>query len=755
MLQLQRYIVLVCIAVVLTFPSIADALPGRDKNPLKFATVLPTRLIDSIMAQGNWNLLFQEGPFGEFQRQIAIANHFAFRGEISQAQYQFNRAQNALEISYAALRGKYSWPRNPRDLAAANIPWGEARETFQDYLLCEFQLFLERGLVAHTLGRIKLDDFEGTVKMLESQMGMPIGQRETDLFRVIPFLRRVFALRSSNKHSAQLASEFGRLSDAEELSARNYWQRRFLVFRIFENLYYGNVGRSRWIIDFLQDRQKDQLDQISIALIYLRVGAYADAENLLTRAAKFAEIEQRENFQDFVAAVTILENVYAKFGRHSEVETRASSALTHLNGLKVSGEIPREDLLELRRAIQDQQFRVLTSRYLINRNCDPSVSVIPDEIVATADLRLRYRIFASLCTGSDLATILKQAETEKSLTAQSQQKLKELKLDLAFANALRAKNRQYILDNLAARVRRQIENDANLLLLEWGVANIPDQRAEIFQLMSGKADLKAVVPIFLEGHRQYLISTPLQMDLLAASDAAHYSALLAKQLFDFPTPETGKIPNPTQAILKFSDGTNSLFYDTRKKLLSTRDLETPNTKSPLLTFGTLEGFGSASVHIAPFFSYCDSCQTEPGGARLLGVSSNSDLSEVFSVVLDGKKRTCSMSSDSSEDTLVIPQSGLPGASPCDIHVERTVIEYEDTKLPPFYFTAMWRKNAIVIYIPASLNGRTKDVFLFDFFQRANRRQIAPREAFSSALERAKKSFPDEAQLNRVYLYESQ
>ncbi|HNL11411.1 MAG TPA: hypothetical protein PKM44_12915, partial [Turneriella sp.] len=65
----------------------AGAVPWREKNALRIASTLPKRLIDSIMAQGNWNILFQEGPFSEFQRQMAIGGHFALRGEVSQAEF--------------------------------------------------------------------------------------------------------------------------------------------------------------------------------------------------------------------------------------------------------------------------------------------------------------------------------------------------------------------------------------------------------------------------------------------------------------------------------------------------------------------------------------------------------------------------------------------------------------------------------------------------------------------------------------------
>jgi len=743
---------------VLLFASLdLAALPGREKNPLKFATVLPTRLIDSIMAQGNWNILFQEGPFAEFQRQIAIANHFALRGEVAQATYQFNKAQNALNIAYASLRGKYAWPRNPRDISVKGLSWGESRDIFQDFLLCEFQLFLERGLRAHTIGLFELDEFEEIVKRTELQLGSRIADRESEFERLIPLLRSAIQIRKSQKNTAILAYEFARLSDRETLSARNYWQRRLQTFRILENLHYGNIGRAQSIADYMRDRQKDQIDTIAFALIYLRCAAFNEARELLQSAIYFASKEGQTNFQDYGLAAAILENTYVETGHYADALQWSTRALSHLNGLKSSAEIQRSEMLELKRLIQEQTFRQHTATYLTTKACIAEKPEIPEREIADSEMVLKYELFSRVCASKDLETFVVSRLSDKTLTTTATEKLNLITSDLALFKAIKRKDRKYLLENLSKNLHSHSAYKRDLIFFEWGILRSELPKGELLKLLSGKSDYRKAFNIFIHFRRYHLLANHHipNLNLLGSTDIAVISRSLAARLFDFaPVPITD-VASGQESPLHFStaDGT-ILFSPLQKKIEFFTDARVPAADT--IYFGDLPPDAPLLRRIAPLYAFCESCVTESAGARLLVASSQnqaSDFSDIFSATVELKGASCNLSQDTSEDTILLKVIDKMDNLPCDLRTERVI--FEGDPVPTWLLSSVaWRKNSAMIVFPSNFAEATKNALLFDFFQRANRRQTTNREAFIAAFERAKRSFPDEKKLNQVFYHEA-
>ena len=66
----------------------------------------------------------------------------------------------------------------------------------------------------------------------------------------------------------------------------------------------------------------------------------------------------------------------------------------------------------------------------------------------------------------------------------------------------------------------------------------------------------------------------------------------------------------------------------------------------------------------------------------------------------------------------------------------------------------WRKDLHTVVLPEALANAERVSFLYDLFQRTNRRQMRFSEAFSEAAARAEKSFPQGAPLHSLQVYGS-
>lgn len=778
-----------------------EAAPWREKNPFRVAASLPSKLIDSIMAQGNWNILFQEGPFSEFQRQIAIANHFALRADRKQAEFYFQKAETALDIAYGLMRGRFGWPRSYRELKATELPWGENRDTFQDYILCRLQLYIETGLGGHATGKLNFENLSRMRDESEKQLGTSIERKDGELSSLIRIIQEAVLIR--NSRGLQAADKFAAESDKFTSSLKNYWSRRLHLFRIFENLYHGNLGRSLWLTDYLNEKQNDQRDAISLAQIYIRLSAYAKAEIVLKQAVESPDFRQPDTYGDHLQASDILQNLYTWIGRTAEAEATGMATLQMLTGLRESGTVPRDESLALRQAISDQELRQKIYAHTLNKSCPPLTAYSGDPEMPV-EWRIKERIFFENCgmahdsgawnnlvsvpgINSDaLAVAEYHGRAEKTIKGNALLNARPnepgirayLREAVRLERTIRAGDRRKSADNLISYLRAQNRFSSEMLIFEWGFS-APDLTHATTRILPKTLDEKKALALFGELHREYALRMLRGKSLLFFSpeDAVILSGISSRAILG--TADTSRevnLPLPGGKSLVFSDGTVTLGFEqaTKDGKLSVFPREdavpfsAPTGKDRIL-------FGSAiwevtpapgsRLEYAPLFAYCTNCGSSPGvPARLImntrAESLKTDLADNFSLAPDIQKpQECAPPVPIIEDTLyfqpAIEELTYP---PCDTRIDKLMLDYdgsEDLKMAAHLIFAMgWRKDLTMIFIPRSVTAQARSAYLFDYFQRVNRRQVKSREAFSEAKTRAEKSFPDDVALRSVRFYES-
>jgi hypothetical protein len=778
----------------------ADAVPWREKNAFKIATSLPKRLIDSIMAQGNWNILFQEGPFSEFQRQIAIANHFALRGDARQANFYFQKAGTALDIAYASLRGKFGWPRDPKPMTTAGLPWGDNRETFEDFLLCRLQLEIESMLVQHETGLLKTTGFENLVGETERQLGAPLRQKDQDLDQMVGFVRDAVAIRSKKENPQLTAEKFAALSDKITPSVRNYWQRRLFIFRIFENIHHGNAGRARFLAQYLEDKQKDQIDAMGLARIYIHAGVYTEAKRVLEAALRTDENKATENFTDYLGYSGAAQNLLIRLGLKSDAETVSRETLQLLTGHRKTGNIPRDEIVDLEKAIRNEELR-LKMHAFANRGACPAPAAYTAESDMDQEWRMRERLFFEGCNQprekTFWSTLLKNPSSSldaRAVAAYHLADVKEMKAqDKNSSPLIRHLMRRRALADALARDRREKLPELTIAylntlnstwpefaLFDWGINLSDDLTDAALTTMPANLSEKMARELITELHRRFIWKqlTEANLSLYAATDAAIALRKTAAVVLDMP--ELNRILPQSFTTTKKALYADNLFiavYDGAAKKTRWRLIR----KSPATTISTVVSetspgeyflFGAAATelggakltaYLPPFYAHCPECQRRSDniperliiltGDEALARSLRNDLADNFSVVAEASHiRECAAVAGGYDDSLIFSGRIAAPAMPCNTKPEKIIIDGEGMQAA---FPLGWKPGLSLILLPQNLSLQAKTSFLFDFFQRTNRRQVKAAEAFREAKARAEKSFPGEMGVSELRYYESQ
>ncbi len=791
---MRREIARFSLSLILALGMRAEAVPWREKGPVRFASSLPERLIDSIMAQGNWNLLFQEGPFGEFQRQIAIANYFALRGERQQAEIYFKKAETALAIAYGSLRGRYEWPRLPQNTTAKDLPWGENRDTFQDYVLCSLQLFLEAGLAHHESGEITLASPDATIAAAEKQLSVPLRQKDPDLHIFVSILQEAIKIRQSKSLNAlEKADRFERLSISQPLSVRNYWVRRGVLFRLFENIYHGNLGRANALAEFLYEKQGNQLDSLVLARIFTSTTAYERALTVATAAQSTTNLRLPENYSSFIRHSLLVQNLYVWTGMPEKAEKLASETVHHLRKISTSSAIAGEDRLEIRKSFRDQQLRQKMFAFLHRKLCPAQAE--PGE---TGDMDnewlVKERLFLELCglprnqkwwqglgaaSGSNPELKAIAAFSQGTLSPKMAESAPELRYLLMFqdlrqataANGTKQLKLKRITDFLAATVA--LHHD--FLFLDWGINVHESSDSDLKRFLVTKADEKSAQAVFLGMHRRYAekLARGKSLVLFSPPDAAvllaHRSEALLNQTRQVSASTTNLKPGRR---LRYTSADLDISYDTSaaRIVTSSRDSVPADTQKAPETY-----FGSAAVaettaipgkNLAPLYFWCENCGDEPGrNARLLMASHASgdwrsthiEIADNFSqAVLYSDTQSCDAASATMNDTLLVAgEALLPSLRTCALRVTNIVTEAHDTSFEQNSFLALtmgWRHNLAFIVLPREASRALKTSLLFDYFQKRNRREMPARVAFNESLQRAEKSFSAETAFRQIHFY---
>ncbi|MBL8033031.1 MAG: hypothetical protein JNJ69_04980 [Leptospiraceae bacterium] len=789
----QRIIRLTALLATLGLISHGSAVPWREKPGIRFATTLPNRIIDSIMAQGNWNILFQEGPFAEFQRQIAIATHFSFRGQHAQAEQFFQRAETALEIAYATLRGKFGWPRKPESLQAADLAWGENRETFQDYILCRLQLYVESGLKKHETGEIKFSAFEATVAERQKQMGVPIRSKDADLDVFLRLLKESIDLRQTRNDAAQ---RFATLSDRTQITGKNFWQRRAQLFLIFENIRYGNLSRAFHLTLALRTRDSGQLDQLMLARLFVLVSDYATARDILNTALQDAENLTADSYADYIHYAELLQNVQLWLGDLAGAATTATNGAAHLQKFVDGDAIAREELFEVRTTIENQRLRTQKLNYLHNQQC-PAASAAQN-IDADRDIewQVREHLFWETCGAPASKTYWRNVITAKSQTPEirvlaahalgsegakeiektgKQGQLTPLSAYIVSASRLSralAKTGTIASSLVADHLQALNALNADLTFLDWGIRPTDELIKPALGRLQQKIPYRQALAIFSGLHRHYALKFLRGKPLLLFSpaDAAALNARFSALLPERRQEEMPGEPPPTlsERDLVFIGHELQLEYRAAERKM--HRAISGNFERPLL-FGNISQLmtvvqpGYAGAAMAPLFHYCEQCSQNNKAAERLIIPRRMDketqlavteLADTFATTPAYRHfAECNAATGVSRDTLLLDSAVSDLLNlPCDISAERLVL-VASPGLWQHSAAALamgWRKDLYILVLPDALPLNNRTVFLYDLFQRTNRRQTKMHTAFDEARARAEKSFAQGNGLQAVQLY---
>lgn len=778
----------------------ATAAVGGEKETLRIASTLPKRLIDSIMAQGNWNILFQDGPFSEFQRQLAIGGHFALRGEPEAAEVYHRRAETALEIAYASVRSRFEWPRSFSQLKAADLPWGENRDTFKDYLLCRLQLYIETGLARHDEGKVGLERLQDLVDRTEKQLGEPLSARDADLESFVRLLRGSVALRTATGVSPGLrASRFTELGAALQPSARNYWRRRALLFQIQENLHYGNLGLARALTDFLFFRHGEQSDPLMLARFYIQSSDFVAATRLLAKESSRRETRSADNYADLLRSGEMLQNLFAWQKQYLRAAEVAEANRETLVGFLEDNRVPREEFVALRRAAADLKLRGEILRFIGRGEC-PSGLRLQQDIEMEAEWRVRERLFYEKCglavererwqesladasLGAD-ARALVTFHLGKPAVEQPGDTESPLARYLRFygamampgAKARRAEKAIALLD--AAGILH-----ADLVLLRWGFSLPQNGTDRALEATGGLMQSAEAAELFSALHRGYARRhlRGNALFLFSPGDARELRAEIRAWLLGGAYSARTAVAVAPRGDFLYRDSERTVVYHFATGSAGVTVLPPWETLAPaqrggiFRAAGTLSLFGSTSaltdtqgeaataLQIAPLFYLCTDClPASRAPARLLlqdlpgngWKSTRADLADIFSSQLLLQARPdCSFAPDLFQDTLIAGPGTLQAEFPCNLALENLIV---DTAPAPAVQNLLWavagRQNGVAVLLPKEINPAARTAFLFDFLQRRNRREVPARQAFSEAQRRAEKSFPPGSGIEAVQMY---
>jgi hypothetical protein len=780
----------------------AYSVPWREKNVLKVATSLPTRLIDSIMAQGNWNILFQEGPFNEFQRQIAIANHFALRGDSRQATFYFQKAGNALDIAYASFRGRFGWPRDASGLRAASLPGGENRETFEDFLLCRLQLQIESTLTEHESGILKTGNIAAAAVETEKQLSIPIGQKDADLENMMAVLREASAIRSQKDvHPTIQADKFAAVSDRTAPSTRNYWNRRLNVFRIFENIHHGNLGRAYFFTRFQEEKLKEQADSMSLARIYIQLGAFEDSLRLLTEAVELPANKVPENYGEYLGYSTLIQNIHIWHGRYAEAEKASNATQALLDEFLRSESVPRDELVGLKKNLTNEILRSKMYSFIMSGKCQPAA--IPGDTDMEKEWQIREKIFHENCTFSrdagywssltkglnataEIKAIVTFHLADDKIKMPTEKNPSPLTAYLTARKELQKTLKQNRKERLAELTIKYIAArnaiEPQFILFDWGL-NLTDDLSDRALAALPQAMSEKIAPhFFAELNRRFIWEKIRNggLQFFAPADAAQISRKIATAILDFPqnTYADHTYPQLEGRKLVYSDSRWTAIFDPRgkkQKFMLTKkspsqdsapESATAPHSNPVLYGAAISEWKTDQADMSPFRAFCAQCAGNPGkGPERLVIlagknspprSFTNDLADNFSIVAEINDRACPGGATKYEDSVILStEVSWEMQAPCNLAPEKIIIEYDKAAIGIQATLALgWRPGLALILMPQTMPVQIKTSFLFDFFQRTNRRQVKIREAFREAKSRAEKSFPTETALKGLHLYET-
>lgn len=783
---MQREIARFSLCVMLALGVRAEAVPWREKGAIRFASSLPKRLIDSIMAQGNWNLLFQEGPFAEFQRQIAIANYFALRGESGDAEQYFKKAESALTIAYASLRGKYDWPRLPQGLVAKDLPWGENRETFQDFVLCSLQLYLESGLRAHESGKIDFEAIEPALANAERQLSASIRQKDADLFAFVSLLQDALKIRQARQLNAlEKADRFAERSSLESGGGKNYWNRRAFLFRIFENIHHGNLGRARAMADDLYQRQGDQLDPLAAARIYVATAAYDEAEKICEEALRSNDQKLAENQINYIRHSVLLQNLRLLRRQFETAERTAKQTAEHLQAIFESGVTANEERVALRRSLRDQQLRSLMFAFLHDRRC-PAANEFTDTLEMEPEWRVKARLFYENCglrhdrlwwqaivttpgAGSEISAIA--AYADRRLTEKMAAGSDLLRLLLNHQQLIGARPKGPAAENaVTAYLQLAPDYPADFLFLDWGIVAPEIADAELIALLPQKLESRQALKIFTALHRNYAarITRGAPLNLFVPPDAARLSRHNSGRALDQVRPE----PSAPEAFrvqhsLRYGGDNVEIFYDRTTGRLSQNSSAAP----AVVNFGRLGvqvKFTAQRQYLAPLYFWCENCRATSERPARLFVDRGADrawrttfaeIADTFSLTLEyNSLDACGLETVPANDSLLLNGgTRTTMLQRCPWRSTNLVID-EGARTSPMaaqmLLTLGWRSDLSAITLPAAAPVPMRTALLYDFFQRKNRRGMPSTTAFQESYSRAEKSFSADSAFERIQFYES-
>lgn len=776
-----------------------SAIPWREKDALRTAGVLPKRLIDSIMARGNWEIFFQKSPFREFQRLLAIAEHFSLHGDHERAEHYLRRAAVALDIAYASLRSRFEWPRSPSGLKADDLPWGENRDTFRDYILCRLQYYLESGLYRLSIGQIEFEKLADEVERAENQLGQNLAERDSDLALFIRLLREVLELRRAAKisHGAR-ALRFRTISNQVPQSVQSYWGRKSVLLQIREHIHYGNLGLSQALVGFLLESVGESEDRIAMARFFIQSSDLTKAISFLQEEFLRSDVRRSDSHADFARLSEMLQNALVWQRRYAEAAAVAQESSNILQNHIAEKKVPREEELALRRSAANQKLRSEILHYLARGECPATLEPVRDDAPQTT-WRIRERFFYEQCGYPRVKKDWQNWLAEKNIDADAaslvrftlgiaDDKKKSAKTSAALLRALSlydeltrgkispAKRREKALALLLAA--NSVQPD--LVLLDWGI-KLPDNMVGFaLNQLRGKLSKLEAARLFSSLHRGYVGAQlrGLTLHAFAPEDAAFLAGQMGAWILgtDVANEEPALQAMPENML--YADENMTLFYSAPKASLqiygkmaelTAQELE-QMTNQPALVFGGALAYAAsffpaqAEIIPMPVRAPCSDCSIP---ARLPSClltalpeeknwqKTRSELEDLFSAHFRLREaQSCNFAGELFLDTIILAGDAGEFSYPCMFLPTNLIFEQTENLPKRQAMALLWAApgfKAPVILLPKGMNSAARTAFLFDFLQR-RRKEASPRNAFNEALERAKKSFSAGSGLEAVRIY---
>lgn len=235
-----------------------NALPWNEPSRSVPANLrnLPEGIADSIMARGNWQLLFPQNKFRDFQRTLTGAEQKLDLEFFQEAETEIQKAHDQLELIYAEIRGKYGWPKDIRQLRSTGKLLGEEAESFTEIQLARIQILtFEERLLTENQGysadyKKKLTEIDRLLQDIPRETTAYRHLQKSKLLQYIEWQKEMGIFFEKGKFPGKKLEEF--FQDRRAVMSESpdeYWSLKIRKSAVFHLVKSGNCREALYLID--------------------------------------------------------------------------------------------------------------------------------------------------------------------------------------------------------------------------------------------------------------------------------------------------------------------------------------------------------------------------------------------------------------------------------------------------------------------------------------------------------------------------